>query len=512
MSMTEIIDLRAALDAARSALRAARYDEAMDILRGCQDWPVDLAEHAVLVKADTLIRRDAPAALAWLAATQDLTITDAARFDRELLTGRAYSNVRNFDAAASRFARAAKLLEKVPTGSHKLAYQKARLAWMLREATPDNADLALALTDPDPIGRAVAYAARGYIAGTAGDFAAQIADLKTALEIAESTDVYDVEHVAAAIYGLATISFEVADQSGVNRARQAYDRLAWTADVRVHQYNAVRCLGWDAFMRGEPARAQWLFHDAAAIAPTPAWQAQAHLDRAYVARISKNDAWSLDELQEALKIAQGVAWGETIGEERLALVTLAVLLAPVNAPEAQRYAATYAMFGMENINPYLVASSDKRTVGFGKYTQGKIEQTLGNADLAQEALEAAYAIFAPIGHQYQAMLAAQALADVTKDAVWADKARMHSAAYPGSPLTTHMAESAKPSDPAIEGLTPFQRQLARAHWSGLNLDALSKQFSRSMYTIEGQIAEIYAAFNVATAGGLREEALRRGIA
>jgi tetratricopeptide (TPR) repeat protein len=510
--MMEIIDLRAALDAARSALTAARYDDAMELLRGCQDWPVELAEHAVLVKADTLIRRDAPAALAWLAATQDLVITDKARFDRELLTGRAYSNVRNFDAAASRFARAAKLLDKVPEGSHKLAFMKARLAWMLREATPDNADLAHALADPDPIGRALSYAQRGHIYGSAGNFAAQIADLKTALEIAETTDVYDVEHVGTAVYGLATIAFEVADKTGVATARHAYEWLKWTADVRVNQYNALRCLGWDAFMRGEPARAQWLFHDAAAIAPTPAWQAQAHLDRAYVARISKNDAWSLDELHEALRIAQGVAWGETIGEERLTLVTLAVLLAPVNVPEAQRYAATYAMFGMENINPYLVASHDRRTVGFGKYTQGKIEQTLGNPDLAQESLEAAYAIFAPIGHHYQAMLAAQALADVTKDAVWADKASMHSAAYPGSPLTAQVAESAKQSDPAIEGLTPLQRQLARAHWSGLNVDDLSKQFSRSMYTIEGHIADIYAAFNVATAGGLREEALRRGIA
>ena len=510
--MMEIIDLRAALDAARSALRAARYDDAMELLRGCQDWPVDLAEHAVLVKADTLIRRDAPAALAWLAATQDLVITDKARFDRELLTGRAYSNVRNFDAAAARFARAEKLLDKVPTGSHKLAFMKARLAWMLREATPDNADLTHALTDPDPIGRALSYAQRGHIYGSVGKFAEQIADLKTALEIAETTKVYDVEHVGAAVYGLATISFEVADGTGVAMARHAYEWLKWTADVRVNQYNALRCLGWDAFMRGEPARAQWLFHDAAAIAPTPAWQAQAHLDRAYVARISKNDAWSLDELHEALKIAQGVAWGETLGEERLTLVTLSVLLAPIDASEAQRFASTYAMFGMENVNPYLVASKDKRTVGFGKYTQGKIDQTLGNADLAIESLEAAYAIFAPVGHHHQAMLAAQALAEVTKDAAWADKARMHSAAYPGSPLTTQVAESAKPDDPAIEGLTPFQRQLARAHWSGLNVDALSKQFSRSMYTIEGHIAEIYAAFNVATGSGLREEALRRGIA
>lgn len=137
---------------------------------------------------------------------------------------------------------------------------------------------------------------------------------------------------------------------------------------------------------------------------------------------------------------------------------------------------------------FLAASHDRSTVGFGNYSQGKIEQTLGNPDLAQELLEAAYANFAPVGHQYQAVFAAQALTEVTKDAVWADKTGMHSAAYSGSRPTAQVTESAKSSDPAIEGLTPLQWHLARAS------------------------SFIDVAFNVATLGGLREEALRRDIA
>ena len=135
---------------------------------------------------------------------------------------------------------------------------------------------------------------------------------------------------------------------------------------------------------------------------------------------------------------------------------------------------------------FLAASDDGRTVGFGKFSQGKIEQTLGNPDLAQESREAAYANFAPVGHHCQAVLAAQALTEVTKDAVWADETRMHSAAYSGSRPTAQVTESAKSSDPAIEGPTPLPWQLARASWSG--------------------------PFNVAMLGGLREEALRRDIA
>jgi hypothetical protein len=510
--MMEIIDLRSAHEAARSALTAARWDDALDLLRGCQDWPVELAEYAVLTKADTLIRRDAPAALAWLAATQDLVLTDGARFEREILTGRAYANVRNFDAAASRFARAAKLVDRVTNGAPKLAYHEARLAWFRRDIQADDARITLALTDSDPIGRSVSYAVRAFVRASNCDHAGQIADLTTALDIAKTTGVFDVEHQSNVIFSLARIAFETGDKEGVEAARIGYEWLTWTSDVRVNQFQAQRALGWDAFMRGEPARAQWLFHDASESAPTPAWQALAHLDRAYVARIAKNDAWSLDELHEALKIAQGISWGETLGDERLSLVTLAVLLAPIDAAEAQRYAATYAMFGMENVAPRFASAKDNLIAGFGKYTQGKIEQTLGNDDLAAESLTEAYGVFAPIGFHFQAMLAAQALADLTGSDAWMVKVRHHLEAYPGNALADRAAESAKKTDPAIVGLTPLQRQLARAHWSGLGLEALSKQFSRSLYTIEGHIAEIYAAFNVATAGGLREEALRRGIA
>ena len=509
--MTEIIDLRAALEAARSALIEARWDDGLDLLRGCQDWPVELAEHAVLVKADILIRRDAPAALAWLAATQDLLVTDKARFQRELLTGRAYSNVRNFDAAASRYARAAKLLDRVAGGAEKVAYHQARLAMFRGDITPDDPRLQLAITDPDPIGRAISYVNLSLIRGSHGDRAGQVEDLKTARAIAEATGVFDVEHQSNLIYTLARISFETANQSGMDVARKGYESLKWTADVRVNKFQTQRALGWDAFMRGEPARAQWLFHDASVTAPTPAWQALAHLDRSYVARIAKNDAWSLDELHEALRIAQGVAWGETMNNERIALATLSVLLSPVDAAEAQRYAATYAMYGWENVAPRIANANDKLAASFGIFTQGKIEQTLGNNDLAQASLGEAYGMFESAGFHYQAMLAAQALAEVTGDEAWAAKARTHIAAYPGCPLAEQAAAPLK-VDPAIVGLSPLQRQLARAHWSGLNVEALSKQFSRSLYTIEGHIAEIYAAFDVATAGGLREEALRRGIA
>ena len=178
-------------------------------------------------------------------------------------------------------------------------------------------------------------------------------------------------------------------------------------------------------MHGQAAEAQWFFRDASGIAPSSAWQSMAHLDRSFVAQISRNEAWALDELAEAVRLAKTVAWGQTHGEERLALVSLAVLLAPVDAAQALQYAATCSLLGTDNVNPSLAIAGDRRGIGFEKFAFGRIEQMLGNRDSAQASFEEAYEIFAPVNYHYQAILAASALAEVTGDPVWLTRTHEH---------------------------------------------------------------------------------------
>jgi tetratricopeptide (TPR) repeat protein len=513
MEPLKIADLRERLDGARSALAEARWDAALELLRGCEDWPIEVAEHAVLVKADTLTRRDAAEALVWLAATQDIVDSPEATFERELLTGRAYANVRNFDAAAVRFDRAHALVKDVSEGPARHAYQVARLRWFQREAQPTDADVQLALTDSDPSRRASAYAVRAWTFGSNGDYAAQKADLCTALACVEPIEYRgDIGAISMIVHTLARIAFETADTEAIAIARKAFERIRWTDDVRVERFQTLRSLGLDSFMRGESAKAQWYFRDAAAVAPSPAWKCIAHLDRAHVARVGHNEAWALDELSEAVRIAHGVAWGQTFGEERAGLVMLAILLAPVDAAEAQRYAATYSMLGTESVSPTLALSRERRNLGWEKYARGLIDTTLGSRETALANLRVAYDVYAPIEHHYMAAQIAAALGQLTGDAGWIAKAAAHAAKYPGAPAGPKAGEPGLRSDATLDSLSPLQRQIARAHWSGLDIDGLSRRFSRSLYTVERHLSEIYAAFGVASAAALRDEALRRGIA
>jgi DNA-binding NarL/FixJ family response regulator len=109
------------------------------------------------------------------------------------------------------------------------------------------------------------------------------------------------------------------------------------------------------------------------------------------------------------------------------------------------------------------------------------------------------------------MLIALTLAELTGDEHWHQRALLHASHYPGCPIGTAAARRDDRIDPVYQSLTPLQRQIARAHWSGADAVALSAQFSRSRYTVDHQLSAIYAAFGVTSAGALRDEAARRGL-
>ena len=374
----EFGNLRTAATAAQTAVTAARWGEAIRLLDGCENWPIEFAEEAILIKADALTRRDAVEALSWIATTQDLIQSDASCFQRELWAGRAYANVRNFAAAATKFDRAEKLIHAVPSGLEKLAYQRARLGWFRRNITLEDRNLAIALADKDPHGRAAALILRAWIHTETGDYASQIADFCEALDTYEASKrPADVGGLSIMIHSLARVAYETANEQGVAAALRAFEKLEWTEDVAVDRFQTLRVLGWSAFMNGDVARAQWLFRDASSAAPSAAWQSMAHLDRSFVARISKNEPWALDELEAAIHLARGVAWGQTHGEERLALVSLAVLLAPIDTPQALQYAATYSLLGTGNVNPKFALTTDRRATGFEKFATAVSSRCLG---------------------------------------------------------------------------------------------------------------------------------------
>jgi hypothetical protein len=514
MNERDVLVLDDSLRAARAAQRAAYYDVALEVLEGCEDWSADLAEQGALLKAETLGRLNPADGLAYLAGVDDLFESPEARFGRDIECGRLHASVRDFSSADSRYADARLLAAVVPNGAHTMAYHDLRMRWLRRDCDPYAPEVALALAHPDPSIASAAYAYRAWLHAGNHDYAAHVADLVRAVSYASSDDgdCVDVATLATSIHALAQVAFETANADGVAAARIASDALAWAPHVQVQRFATIRAFAWDAFMRGNPGRAQWEFREARALAPNTTWRIMSHLDRAYVARMSHNEFWAQEELAQADALAFDVPWESSYGEERQVLVTLAVLHAPTDAARAQRYASDYARIGTESVNPALAVHGDQRALALARYAQGRIEQTLGRREAAAAALREAFEIFASASFHYRAVLAATALVELTGEDRWRHAALAHAGAYPECPLTAE-AEHAGERDTAMPPqLSPVQRQIARALWSGVDLAELSGRFSRSLFRIQRQVDAVYAAFGVTTRTALHEEARQRGLA
>ncbi len=499
---------------ARVALRAALYDAALELLEGCEDWPAEFAEQAIILKAETIGRRDPVGAVSYLTTVEDLASSPAGRFHFAIQLGKAHATVRSFSQAESRYTEARALAHAVPDGAHTMAYHDLRMRWFRRECDPSAPEVAIALAHPDPSIASAAYAYRAWLHAGNEDYAAHVADLCRAVEYATlpTAEPVDVATLATSIHALAQVGFETANADAVAAARRASDALAWTPDVAYYQYITTRALGWDVFMRGRAAEAQWAFKDARTLAPSAACRLTAHLDRAYVARISGNEFWAAEELAHADALTYDVKWGSSHGEERQLLVMLAVLHAPTDAPRAQRYASMYAQIGTENVDPALALHQDKRATAHEKYALGRIEQTLGRREAAIAPLEEAYAIFDRASFHYRASLTAAALAELTGEERWRAASVHHAGSYPDCPLAPFAQNALAREEAMPSELTPLQRQIARALWGGADPAELSRRFSRSMFTIDNQIAAVLRAFGVASRAALLEEARRRCLA
>jgi DNA-binding CsgD family transcriptional regulator len=499
---------------ARVALRSAHYDPALEILAECEDWPSEYSEEAVLLKAEVMGRRDPVAAVSYLTTVEDLFSTTAGRFNFAIQLGKAHAGVRSYSQAESRYADARALMHEVPNGPHTMAFHDLRMRWFRRECDPSAPEAQLAVLHPDPSIAAAAYSYRAFLHVGNGDFASHVADLKRAVAFATlpAPEPVDVATLASAVHALAQIGFETADGDAVAAARIAAEALVWTPDVQTTHFTTVRALGWDAFMRGRAAEAQWAFKDARALAQQTSWRAMAHLDRAYVARIAGNDFWAAEELAQADALAYDIHWESTYGEERQLLVMLAVLHAPTDAPRAQRYASMYSRIGTESVDPGLALHKDVRATAFAKYAEGRIEQMLGRRDAAVAALTEAYEIFTSVSHHYRCTDTAMALAELTGEEAWRQTAMRHAGAYPDCPLAALAEEAVTREDAMPAQLSPLQKQIARALCTGADAAELSRRFSRSMFTIERQISAVLDAFGVTSKSALLREARTRRLA
>lgn len=502
MSQTQVERLSRAV----AARQAGRYAKALRELEDCEEWAPPENEAATLLRAGILTREAPVKALELLARMQDVMTSKEGRFGYYVASAQAYTATRNYAAAAAMIDLAQTLSNRVTSASQSLLYfHRALLRWCKQEFDPNDADVESLCSGSDPHGNFLGLELRGWMHAGLGRYDSQAQDLTAAVRVATAhPGICDPDMVARQIHALLRLGLERGDEIATGAGAAGYEALSWSDDMRSERFLCLRALAWTSFLRGESAQAQWLFKEAKSYAASDAWIVMAHLDRAYVARMNGNEPWAVEEALEAHRIARGVAWSATHGEERQALVMLAVLLAPVDMARAQRYVSAYMQMGKDSVSPMLALAQDRRAGAFEKYALGRVHQVLGNEALAIASFEAAFEVFSETGYRFRAALAATGLYETTGEERWREGARRAASVYPQSALCTMLNAQPCPIDVTpLRGLSPMERQVALALCEGLSVAQLSRRFSRSAFTINQIVDAVYKQLGTRNQAALR---------
>ena len=429
MTPTQAADL---LERAALCERRARSDEALELLAGCEEWPFPYNEHGIVLRGRLLSQRDPIAALDSLPESVDAFVTPEARVGYLTACGRAYIKTRNLQASEMLLKKARhELRGAADPNRYSVALWAAYLQWNRREYDPASPDLMLAVRAPDPSIQIRALNLQAWMHGGREDYRALLEGLLTCLRFyKQHGDRCLVSIAAESLRSAADLVWEMHDFEAAPLVHEVFRAVPWTSEIRAQRYATVRALSWHAFLNGDAAAAKDLFIEAKALACTRAWEVTAAVDAAHVSSLAGDELVGSKELHDAQTLADSVDWEATREEERMALITLASLLASYDLRSAQRYIDVHYRLQAHSLLENMANTHEPaRLQAYRKYADGQIAAVRGNKALAVRLLSDAYNIFAR-GFVFRATLSARALYELTDDEAWLETARRHAETFP----------------------------------------------------------------------------------
>jgi DNA-binding CsgD family transcriptional regulator len=265
----------------------------------------------------------------------------------------------------------------------------------------------------------------------------------------------------------------------------------WPPDFSVQRFQALKALGWCRALDGDYFNAFRFLKRSGEEAVGDAWRAVAACDRAYLARCNGEPLWSREELAEAEDRAARVDWQATQNEERIALLLLAELFAPLDTSKAAFYLAQYDELG-DIKSRQLHYRDDPRPTAIAHYCSGIVQLATGKRRLGIESLKKSLKTFDEIGYCWRAGRCALRLYEVTRDGVYLETAIEKLRRYPNSWLGKELgALSLRRTK-----LPPMQQRVYDAICRGLSNAAIAKELGRSEFTVRNHIKLIFKAFGV----------------
>lgn len=486
---------------ARELHRAARFSEAEAALaRAESSGALDAA--GAMLRARVFLVREPARTLVYLTDHREDFTSKALRAEATLLRGAAYAQLEDHASAATHLRTAQSLSVGDPVLSSEVRYQQALSAWMQRKL--DTAERILSQTDSQDCSERVQlqrYILRGAISASRGDMTRQASILLEALDFVRKLAEPSVLLWAYVVSQISYLARELHSPALREAAYAEVPKVPWTADLADSQFTALRAVGWCHALEGDYFNAFRRLKEAALIAPTAARRVMSLCDRAYLARCLGENRWAEQERNDARELAATVDWRSLDGEERFALCLLAELFAEDDGPLALAQIAEYRKIG-KHFDPLLASADDRRVAALEAYSLGAVQRGLGETAEAIRLISEAYKIYDSVQYRWRAGRAAQALADLTGEAKWTERAKNLLGVYPQSWLVGGAPPLRTKELPGVENLTPAQRTVYDLLIRGLSARQISERLGRSEFTVRNHVKAVFKCVNVRSRASL----------
>jgi DNA-binding CsgD family transcriptional regulator len=482
----------AATAAVEDALDTGRIRDAASLLAQVRSPRSD--PHRMLVEARLHhLQDDAPAVIGLLSGHAFKDADDEVR--RALLLGIAHTRVGEFSVADDYFEAAHGFAQRIGDRDllAQIAYRRGRRYGADKNLVAAREQLALARHGASPARAVDALILEAFIYNVEARHAQQADALRRALDLIDPADARFAISGAWITHTLATLLREMHLPGAVPAVERQLRDCTWPPDLNVQRFQSLKALGWSYALHGDYFNAFRYLKQSAAFAPTEAWRAIALLDRAYLARCVREARWSRQELDEADEVAHRVDWHATRNEERVGLLLLAEMFAPIDSGKAARYMALYRELGELNA-PFLLYAKDERLHALADYSAGVTQLALGNKTAGVKLLRQSLAVYEHAAYDWRAGRSALRLYEATGQPEYLEKAAEKLRNYPnswlGDELRKHAQQQAAPS------LPPMQQRVFEQLCRGLSTAEIAKNLDRSEFTIKNHIKLIFKAYNV----------------
>jgi DNA-binding CsgD family transcriptional regulator len=465
---------------------------------------------AILLRARLYLKTDSKQIVPFLLKEELEKPTQAQTARREMYLATGYSRLGEFSAADKHFASAKAVAHDGPFLAELAAHITRRY---LEQRDLDSAEQwqQKSLVDRTLTGKIRSEHLASYIYARHERFREQAASLIRVLDLIGEKRQEHVEDWYAAVHTLAVLARELPMREAAIRAKAEVDfEFEWSPDFAVSRFQSLKAVAWCQALAGDELSCFRYLRLAQQIAVGKVWRAILYLDRSYFAAIVGEHQWSANEFAAAEDLADAIAWDETSGEERVALLLLAEL-ATVHAPKrALFYIARFNHLGKlrSNVQHF---SFDDRLQAIASYSTGLVKLAADDLSAAEEHLRKAWSTFDRIGYDVRAGLSAMALHRATNKSRWMHLAEDKFESYPQSWLVRTLRDAPTSVMPDTPLLSRMQTAVTGLVCEGLSTEEIAGRLGLSPNTILNHLKVIYRKLGVNSRPALVVKALQRNI-